>query len=65
MDIPVKTRQMIADEFGMNYKMFMRRLKLLMIVLPQRVLLLPPEQKLIYDAIYYPKGVNKALYANY
>lgn len=65
MTIPLKTRQMMADEFDMNIQKFMRLIKSLNIKLPARELLLPPHQKLIYEAIYYPDGVDKALYANF
>lgn len=65
MKIPVKTRQMIADEFSMNVKMLLRHLKTANVILPKRITLNAKYQKLIYEAIYYPKGVNKARYENY
>lgn len=65
MTIPLKTRQMMADEFNMDIQKFMRLIKSLNIVLPPRELLLPPHQKLVYEAIYYPNGVDKALYCNF
>ncbi len=65
MEIPIKTRQMIADEFSMNVKMLMRHLKTANIILPMRITLNAKYQKLIYEAIYYPNGVGKTWYKNY
>lgn len=65
MTIPLKTRQMMADEFDMDIQKFMRLIKSLNIVLPPRELLLPPHQKLIYEALYYPDGVDKTLYERF
>ncbi len=59
METPLKTREMIAYEFGYDYKMLMRRLKNNHVVLPQRVLLCAKYQKLVYETLYYPKNVKK------
>ncbi len=65
MAIPLKTRQNMADEFNMNIQMFMRLIKSLNIQLPERRLLLPPHQKWVYEAIYYPDCVDRALYEKF
>jgi hypothetical protein len=49
----------------MDYKMLMRRLKGKNVMLPDRCALLPLEQKMIYEAIYYPKNVDKSWYEDY
>ena len=58
-----KTRLQIADEFHITTKTLLVWLKVHNIVLP-KCLLTPKLQKIIYDAIGYPTGINKSDYEN-
>lgn len=59
--IPSKTRLQIADEYDIHYQTFWRRLKEFEIVLPKgRVL--PKWQKIIYEKLGYPEGVQSSDY---
>ncbi|MEM1328703.1 MAG: hypothetical protein AAGI23_22295 [Bacteroidota bacterium] len=51
--IAPKTRKQIAEEFGINYKTLMSRLKRKSVELPSGVLL-GIHQKIIYDQFGYP-----------
>ena len=66
MELKLKTRTMISNELGYgDVKTLMRHLKELGVVLPKRTLLTPHHQKLIYDALFYPKGEKREWYAEY
>ena len=66
MKIPPKTREEIAVELNFNnVKTMMRHLKTKKVVLPERCLLLPQDQKLIYEALGYPNEYPKEWYAHF
>jgi hypothetical protein len=56
--LEAKTRQQIADEYGIHYLTLMRRLKAVGIELPHGVVL-PKHQKEIYEKLGYPPDVPK------
>ncbi|MEM8524755.1 MAG: hypothetical protein AAGG68_08925 [Bacteroidota bacterium] len=53
-----KTRQQVAEEYGICYKTLMRRLKKLSIILPKG-LLFAKQQKHIYEQLGYPNSTNE------
>ena len=56
-----KTRLQLADEYGINYKTLMRKLKKSNISLPKGNVF-PKNQKLIYERLGYPNTLIKEIY---
>jgi hypothetical protein len=63
MAIAPKTREQIAYEYGLSPRTFARRLSSAGIRFSHRRLLLPNEQKLVYETLGWPVGVSKELYS--
>ena len=57
IEVATKTRQQMADEYGMSYKVFMRRLKFYGIILPPGIIT-PKYQIRIYEAFGSPPSNN-------
>jgi hypothetical protein len=57
----VKTKQQMADEYGICIKTFSRLLKLKRIKL-DRGLICPKDQQLIYEELGFPKSTQKLPY---
>lgn len=56
----IKTREALAREYGMCRKTFRKEMKALGYDFPRT--LTPPWQKLIYEELGYPDGVERADY---
>jgi DNA invertase Pin-like site-specific DNA recombinase len=62
--IKAKTRQEIADLLGISTDTLRRRIKENGIVLPHG-LVSPQQQKLVFDALWYPAAHPKEAYASF
>jgi hypothetical protein len=63
MALTIKTRQQVADEFNIVTKTLISWLKKHNVILPQ-CSLTPKLQKIIYETLGYPSGVNRTDYDN-
>ena len=61
---PPKTRQQIAVELNTTVKILNTQIEYFKLDIPEGILLFPKQQKLIYEALSYPRCVNKADYEN-
>jgi hypothetical protein len=62
--IPLKTRQQVADELNVTIKVLNGAIERHKLNIPHGGALFPKHQKLIYEALGYPSGVNPKDYEN-
>ena len=69
MEIPIKTRQQIADEYSTKYnkvtvKTLNNHIEKHKLDIPNGGSFFPKQQKMIYETLGYPLCVDRALYKN-
>ena len=62
--IDVKTREDVAQEFGVSIKVLNAHIEKHHIEIPPYTLLFPKQQKEIYEKLGYPPSVDRSLYEN-
>jgi hypothetical protein len=63
-NIPLKTRQIIANEYDATAKVLNSQIEHYQLNIPHNVLLFPKQQKMIYETLGYPNCVDPNDYKN-